>query len=69
MAYFKCTEKGSNLTLNQAIEIAQNKEATSSQLSYIWKEFGSNTGQAAINKPCEMVEGAKPKHKSQQQQQ
>ena len=29
-------KKGSNLTLNQAIEIAQNEEATWSQMSFIW---------------------------------
>ena len=31
MAYFKYIEKGSSLTINQAIEIAQNEEVTSSQ--------------------------------------
>ena len=49
-AYFKCTEKSSNLTLKQAIEIAENEEAMSSQVSNILSEFESNTSQAVVNK-------------------
>ena len=31
-AYFKCSEKGSTLTLEEAIAIAQNEEATASRV-------------------------------------
>ena len=49
-AYFKCIEKGPNLILNQAIEIAQNEEATSSHVSYMWQKFGCNTSWVTVNK-------------------
>ena len=50
-AYFKCMEKGSNLTLKQAIEIAENEEAMSSQVSYILSEFESNTSGSSQQTP------------------
>ena len=49
-----CIEKGSNLTLNQAIEIS-----TLCKVSYMSPEFGSNTSQAAVNKIHGKVRGAK----------
>ena len=38
-AYYKCIEKGSELMLEEAIEIAQNQDATAHQVSYMWPEF------------------------------
>ena len=38
-AYYKCIEKGSELTLEEAIEIAQNQDATTHQVGYMRPEF------------------------------
>ena len=65
-AYFKYIEKGSNLTFNQAIEIAQNEEATSRKVRYMQPEFGSNTNKAVVNKLCGKGGGAMHNHKPQQ---
>ena len=62
-AYFKCIEKGSALTLDQAKEIAQNEEATCNQVGYMRPEFKAT--QATVHK----LTGKKgPKQHRQQQQ-
>jgi len=40
-AYFKCIEKGSSLTLQEAIQIAESSEATENQVSYMRPEFSA----------------------------
>ena len=49
-AYFKCIEKGSELMLEEAIEIAQNQDATAHQVSYMWPEFKGEPLQMEVHK-------------------
>ena len=48
-AYFKCIEKGSSLTLEEAISIAESAEATESQVGYMRPEFKVTTKET-VNK-------------------
>ena len=65
-AYFKCIEKGSALTLAQAVEIAENEEATSAQVSYMRPDFNSNAT-SEVHKLHGKGGGAKPKQQSKPQ--
>ena len=49
-AYYKCIEKGSALTLEEAIEIAQNQDATAHQVSYMRPEFKGDPLQMEVHK-------------------
>ena len=49
-AYYKCIEKGSELTLEEAIEIAQNQDATTHQVGYMRPEFKGDPLQIEIHK-------------------
>ena len=66
-AYFKCIEKGSALTLEEAIGIAQNEEATASQVGYMWPEFKGGLTHAAVHQLHEK-QRARPKQKKQQKE-
>ena len=48
-AYFKCIEKGSALTLEEAITIAQYEDATVSQVGYMRPEVKGGLTQAAVH--------------------
>ena len=48
-AYYKCIEKGSALTLEEAIEIAQNQDATAHQVGYMRPEFKGDPLQMDTN--------------------
>ena len=48
-AYFKCIEKGSALTLEEAITIAQNEDATVSQVGSMRPEVKGSLTQAAVH--------------------
>ena len=49
-AYYKCIEKGSALMLEEAIEIAQNQDATAHQVGYMRPEFKGDPLQMALHK-------------------
>ena len=49
-AYYKCIEKGSALTLEEALEIAQNQDATAHQVSYMRPEFKGDPLQMEVHK-------------------
>lgn len=49
-AYYKCIEKGSELTLEQVIGIAQNQEATAHQVGYIRPKFKGDPLQMEVHK-------------------
>ena len=49
-AYYKCIEKGSALTLEEAIEIAQNQDATAHQVGYMRPEFKGDPLQMEVHK-------------------
>ena len=49
-AYYKCIERGSSLTLEEAITIAQSQDATANQVSYMRPEFKSNPAQIEVHK-------------------
>lgn len=49
-AYYKCIEKGSELMLEEAIEIAQNQDATAHQVGYMWPEFKGEPLQMEVHK-------------------
>ena len=48
--YYKCIEKGSSLTLEEAIEIAQNQDATAHQVGYMRPEFRGDPLQMEVHK-------------------
>ena len=62
-AYFKCIEKGSALTLEEAITIAQNEDATVSQVGYMRPELKGGLTQAAVHQ-LHKKQGAKPKKRT-----
>ena len=66
-AYFKYIEKGSALTLEEAITIGQNEDATVSQVGYVRPEFKGGLTQAALHQLHEK-QGARPKRKKQQKE-
>ena len=66
-AYFKCIEKGSVLTLEEAITIVQNEDATASQIGYMRPEFKGGLTQAAVHQLHEK-QGARPRQKKQQKE-
>ena len=49
-AYYKCIEKGSPLMLEEAIEIAQNQDATAHQVGYMRPEFKGDPLQMEVHK-------------------
>ena len=49
-AYYKWIEKGSELTLEEAIEIAQNQDATAHQVGYMRPEFKGEPLQMEVHK-------------------
>ena len=49
-AYYKCIERGSSLTLEEAITIAQSQDATANQVSYMRQEFKSTPAQIEVHK-------------------
>ena len=49
-AYYKCIDKGSELTLEEAIEIAQNQDATTHQVGYMRPEFKGDPQQIEVHK-------------------
>ena len=49
-AYYKCIEKGSALTLEEAKEIAQNQDATAHQFGYMRPEFKGDPLQMEVHK-------------------
>ena len=49
-AYYKCIEKGSELMLEEAIEIAQNQDATAHQVGYMRPEFKVDPLQIEVHK-------------------
>ena len=49
-AYYKCKEKGSALTLEEAIEIAQNRDTTAHQVGYMRPEFKGDPLQMEVHK-------------------
>ena len=48
-AYYKCIEKGSALTLEEALEIAQNQDATAHQVGYMRPEFKGDPLQMEVH--------------------
>ena len=59
-AYYKCIEKGTDLTLKEAIEIAQNEDATANQVSYMRPDFKTSQQQVVVHK-LQGKKGGKPK--------
>ena len=49
-AYYKYIERGSSLTLEEAITIAQSNDATANQVGYMRPEFKSNPAQMEVHK-------------------
>ena len=49
-AHYKCIEKGSALTLKEAIEIAQNQDATAHQAGYMRPECEGDPLQMEVHK-------------------
>ena len=49
-AYYKCIEKDSELMLEEAIEIAQNQDATAHQVGYMRPEFKGEPLQMEVHK-------------------
>ena len=64
-AYYKCIEKGSELMLEEAIEIAQNQDATAHQVGYMWPEFKGEPLQMEVHK----LQGNKQSRASQNRRQ
>ena len=66
-AYYKCIEEGSALTLEEAIEIAQNQDATAHQVGYMRPEFKGAPLQMEVHKlQGNMQSGAKWKRQQPQ---
>jgi len=51
-AYYKCIEKASSLSLDEAIEIAQNADAAVNQVSYIRLEFSMTQSPVEVHRLC-----------------
>ena len=66
-AYYKCIEKGSELTLGEALEIAQNQDATAHQVGYIRPEFKGEPLQMEVHKLQENSQSRASRNREQPQ--
>ena len=72
-AYYKCIERGTDLTLAQAQQIAESAEATENQVGYMRPEFRTTTEREAVHKiqkggggrPKQLKSPANQKHQGQ----
>ncbi len=63
VAYYRCVEKGSNLTIDEALYIARSHDDTLNQISYTRPEF--KTEVTPVHK-LQNKGGARPKHYNHQ---